>query len=71
MLGGALCGASMAFLYASAVHLPLAIRNIKEFGHCVAAYLALLSAAAFAVIGLSGAAVGMLVLRRAQRRPGR
>jgi len=68
MLGGALCGASMAFLYASAVHLPLAIRNIKEFGYCVAGYLALSSAVAFGIIGLSGAVVGMLMVRRAHTR---
>lgn len=66
-VGGVLIGGSMAFLYASAVQLSVAIRNIKEFGYCVVGYLGLLSAGASAMIGLSGAVVGILVLRRAQR----
>lgn len=65
MLGGALCGVSTPFLYASAAQLPVPIRNIREFGYCVVGYLGLLSTAAFAIIGLSGVVVGILVLRRA------
>ena len=68
ILGVVLICGSIAFLFASAVQLPVAIRNIQEFGYCVVGYLGLLSAAASGIIGLSGAVAGMLVLRRAQRR---
>jgi len=71
ILGVVLICGSIAFLLLSAALLPVAIRNTQEFGYCVVGYLELLSAAASGIIGLSVAVAGILVLSRAQRRPGR